>query len=314
MPETPWRIVQASAADLERLHALTARALIFDTFSASLLDEKLFLNPHPDRDEYHTLMAERDGEAVGMLQHVIRADEKLAWLGLFGVAEAHRRQGVGRRLFESARSSWRARGVRTVDVLTIPTNYLVPGLDPRYTPAVCFVESLGFVQRAKKANLRAVLDRDFETRARETTLRADGIEVRRARVEDKELIERFFAADFGDGWLAEVRRAMKLDPPGVHLALRDSVIVGFSAHSTMNREWGNFGPMGTVESARGKGIGQVLLYRCLRDLKTAGFTSAVIPWIGPHRFYCNLLNCAIERVFWQYRLELTSQKGDAAAL
>ena len=153
--------------------------------------------------------------------------------------------------------------------------------------------------------MRAQLDRSFDTSRQEAALQAAGVEVRRARGEDAARIERFFGRCFGEGWLAEVRLAMSREPPAVHLALRNDEIIGFAAHSTMNAEWGNFGPMGTADEARGRGIGRALLYRCLADLKAAGFTSAVIPWIGPYRFYSRLLNCAIERVFWQYRLDLT---------
>ena len=295
---------EAQPESLERLHALASSALTFDTFSAELLHQKLFFNPHPCRDEYHTLVAEIGGEVAGMLQHVVRADERRAWLGLFAIAAEHRRQGVARRLYDAALTAWREKSIKMVDVLTIPTNYLAPGIDPRYTPAVCFVESVGFVQQGQRANMRARLDRDFDTSAQEAALKAQGIDVRRAQTGDWALIERFFGRCFGEGWLCEVGLAMSRDPPGVHLALQAGEIVGFAAHSTMNQEWGNFGPMGTADEARNRGVGRVLLYRCLADLKAAGFASAVIPWVGPYRFYCRLLNCAIERVFWQYRLEL----------
>ncbi len=304
MPGTAVRIIEASPADLGRLYALTSKALTLDTFSAELLHEKLFFNPNPDRDDYHTLIAEAQNETVGMLQHVIRADEGLAWLGLFAVAREHRGRSIGRRLYDLALESWRAKHIATVDVLTIPANYLVPGIDPRYTPAVCFVESRGFAQRGQRANMRARLDRDFDTSEREAVFKAQGIEVRRAQAGDRELIERFFARQFGQGWLAETRLGMSREPPTVHLALRAGEIIAFAAHSTMNQEWGNFGPMGTADEARNIGLGRVLLYRCMADLKTTGLKSAVIPWVGPHRFYCKLLNCAIDRVFWQYRLEL----------
>jgi hypothetical protein len=72
----------------------------------------------------------------------------------------------------------------------------------------------------------------------------------------------------------------------------------------MNQEWGNFGPMGTADEARGLGLGEVLLYRCMADLQAAGHKTAVIPWVGPDAYYSRLLNCHIDRVFRQYRLGL----------
>jgi GNAT superfamily N-acetyltransferase len=302
--DVSFRIVEASPKDLERLHALASATLNLDTFSADLLAQKLFFNPHAGRDDYRTFIAERGGAAVGFLHMVMRTGERRAWLGLFGVAPEVRRGGVMKRLHEAALQTWRAAGITTVDVLTVPTNYLVPGIDPRYTGAICFVESMGFEHQGARVNLRAKLDGDFDTQAAEQDLATNGITIRRATPEDGDLLDAFFAVQFGQGWRAEVALSMRQDPPAVHIALRGDEMLGFAAHSSMNQEWGNFGPMGTSEAARGLGIGRVLLYRCMADLKNAGFRSSVIPWVGPYRFYCRWLDCVIERVFWQYRLTM----------
>ena len=99
---------------------------------------------------------------------------------------------------------------------------------------------------------------------------------------------------------------MRNDPPAMHLAVADGRIIAFSGHSSQNREWGFFGPMGTTPAARGKGVGQVLLRRCLNDLRDAGHTTAVIPWVGPIGFYSRYCNCRVDRVFWRYRKTLAA--------
>lgn len=157
--------------------------------------------------------------------------------------------------------------------------------------------------------MRCVLSGDFDTDTEEKSLAAEGIEIRRAHTGDWRLIEEFFARQFGEGWLCETGMGMANHPPSVHLAVKEGEIIGFAVHSVMNQEWGWFGPMGTTEACRGKGVGRVLLYRCMSDLQAAGFRTAVIPWVGPYRFYCNLLDCRIERVLWQYRLEIAPPDG-----
>jgi mycothiol synthase len=304
------QIVEASTKDLEHLYPLFSRSLEHDPLSPDLLQQKLFFNPHPGRDVYHTLLACRSGRVIGAMQHVLRPDSGLAWLGLFAVDRDHRRQGVARRLLDAAIHAWRQKNVRSVEVMTVPTNYLVAGLDPRYTPAVCFIELAGFVQKGPRVNLRCLLNRDFDTAEDEKALAAEGIEIRRAHTGDWHLIECFFARQFGEGWLCETGLGMANQPPSVHLAIRDDQIIAFAAHSTMNQELGHFGPMGTTEACRGKGIGRILLFRCMVDLQAAGFCSAVIPWVGPYRFYCRLLDCQIERVLWQYRLDLPAPNGE----
>ena len=87
-------------------------------------------------------MPKQVGQPVGMLQSVRASAAEKAWLGLFAVAAGARRQGVGRALFEQARADWPT-GTPEVEVLGIPGNYFVPGLDPRYTEALCFWSGWG---------------------------------------------------------------------------------------------------------------------------------------------------------------------------
>jgi mycothiol synthase len=64
--------------------------------------------------------------------------------------------------------------------------------------------------------------------------------------------------------------------------------------------------MGTTPPCRGLGIGRILLWRCLNDLRDAGHETAVIPWVGPIGFYSRHCDCVLERVFWRYRIALTT--------
>ena len=118
-------------------------------------------------------------------------------------------------------------------------------------------------------------------------------------------MDAFFEENFGADWRFEVSLALENDPPGLHIALKDGRLIAFSAHSSQNREWGFFGPMGTVPAARGLGLGRVLLWHCLNDMRDAGHRTAVIPWVGPIAFYQQWAGCHVERVFWRYRLVLT---------
>ncbi len=73
--------------------------------------------------------------------------------------------------------------------------------------------------------------------------------------------------------------------------------VGFAAYEQREFRWwwleawvgqsdvGIFGPMGVARSLRGKHIGKVLLLRALRSLQERGFRRAVIPAVGPVKFY-----------------------------
>lgn len=304
-----------SPTDLESLYTLAAGGLRFDLFSPDLLEEKLFRNPRPTDDptvassaarfgagERYTLLAAfADDVLAGFMQVVSRPWQQRGWLGLFATAEDHRRRGVATALMDRALSMLQTDGAKSIEAIGIPGNYFAPGLDPRYTAALCLLEKRGFEKYGDCANLIADLSAPFETEAEESRLASVGVEVRRAARSDDARLDAFFAENFGVEWRFECELALRNDIPALHLALRDDKIIAFSAHSSQNREWGFFGPMGTAPGARNDGCGRVLLWRCLNDLRSDGHTTSIIPWVGPTGFYAKYTPCRVERVYWRYR-------------
>lgn len=288
---------------MSALYELAREALVLDRFSPELLSEKLFEQRRPDQFTWHVYLAESAGRPAGFMQSVTRPAARKAWVGLFAVDAAQRRRGIATALFQHAKANWPA-DTEEIEVLAIPGNYFLPGLDPRYTEALAFLERLGCERFKDCVNLTADLSQDFDTAAEETRLAAADIEVRRAQPKDDHLLNAFFTKHFGEAWRFEAGLAMNNEPPGLHLALKGGRIIGFSAHSSQNREWGFFGPMGTAPEARGLGIGRVLLWHCLNDMRDAGHRTAVIPWVGPIAFYQQWCGARVERVFWRYRLRL----------
>jgi mycothiol synthase len=297
-------LVSATPQDTGRLHTLLAPLLIHDRFSAKLLEEKLFENPRPDDYVFETRAALRGDQLVGMMQTVHRSSTRRGWIGLFGVSSMSQRAGVATTLLGDALDRLRAADVTEVEALALPGNYFMPGLDPRYTAALTFLERNGFERGRDCVNLLADLSSPLDTATDEQRLAEAGFEVRRATRKDAKRLDAFFEQDFGSEWRLEAELGLRQKPVGLHLALQDKKIIAFSAHSTQNREWGFFGPMGTTPPARGTGLGRVLLLRCLADLRDAGHRTAVIPWVGPISFYSRCVRCSVDRVFWRYARKL----------
>lgn len=304
LPETTLR--SATIDDTRALYNLLKPLLPYDDFSSELLIEKLFANPLPDQYEFDTLIAERDGTIAGMMQLITRASTQKAWIGLFGVAPEYQKKQLGTELINTCIERFRAAGCTEIDALALPGNYFMPGLDPRYTAALTFLERHGFERGRDCVNMIADLSSPLDTADEVAALEAKGITVRRVTRDDGQLLDTFFAKDFGEPWRLESELALKNDPPAIHLALKDGEIIAFSAHSTQNREWGFFGPMGTTPAARGTGLGRVLLLRCLEDLRNDGHQTAIIPWVGPIGFYARNVRCHVDRVFWRYLRKLES--------
>ncbi|MBQ1072304.1 GNAT family N-acetyltransferase [Micromonospora sp. C31] len=253
--------------------------------------------------------AYREGRLVGVLVGSLAADDGDArgHVDLVAVAPQERRKGVGRALLAVAEA--RLAGLGAVEMLLAgnPPYHAWPGIDVRYTPAVCAALALGYRQDRTAWNMTADLSYDDSPALRPTApaeerLAGQGVTVRRAGAGDLPALTEFARATFGGAWDAELAGSVGREGAGCHLAERDGEVLGFAAYGSSRPSW--FGPMGTAPAAAGSGIGGVLLRRCLRDQRAAGVSAAQIGWVGPVPFYSGSAGARIERVFFLYRRSL----------
>ena len=146
----------ASEEDLPELYAAACEALTLDAFSAQLLAEKLFPREWLPGVSSSVYVAEQRDNIAGFMQSVTRPQARKAWVGLFAVAGGQRRRGIGGALLDAIRKAWPPETV-DAEVLAIPGNYFTPGLDPRYTEALCFLQRSGFERFNDCVNLMADL-------------------------------------------------------------------------------------------------------------------------------------------------------------
>ena len=291
--------------DLTLLTTLWNDNVVFDPITYELLYEKTYGDF--DFNPTTTLVAELDGRIVGFMMGLYRtteSGEKVGWIKLFFTVERCRRQGVASMLLKEIEKQLKSFGVSQIQILDCNPNYLQPGLDPFYTKAVAFVERRGFRKFDDTSNLVADLTtQNFDTSDEETRLAAESIEIRRARLEDKGDCAAFIAKEWPP-WVIEVATAFNNNPISLHLAFLKGKLKAFSAYDANNFNTGWFGPMGTDPVFRGKGVGGILLKRCLQDIKNQGHRKSIIPWVGPIPFYMHYCNARVARVFWRYKKEM----------
>ena len=286
--------------DFDQVRDLLNRSCKYDQFSENLLQEKI--NDDPDFSSEETLVVEMDNHLVGFMcgvRRVIR-DEKFGYIKLMAVDPEYRRQGIARNMYLRLEDIFKQNQVEKVRIYDVPFNYHMPGIDPRYTPALCFAWRLGFHRFNDTSNLLVSLqDQDWSTTGQEKKLKKDQIEVCRATEADKPALMQFIIDNFLL-WQSEVEKSYRSDPIAVHIALLNGQVKAFSGHNGNNIGTGWFGPMGTHPDLRGKGIGGILLKRCLQDMKDWGLEYSVIPWVGPIDFYSHYANAVVDRVFWRF--------------
>lgn len=286
--------------DFDQIRNLLNRSCTYDQFSADILNEKIFDDPDYSADE--TLVAEDNDRVIGFMcgvRRVIR-DEKIGYIKLMAVDPEFRRQGIAREMYQKLENLFIQNQVEKVRIYDVPFNYHMPGIDPRYTPALCFAWRLGFHRFNDTSNLLVSLqDQNWSTANQEQKLLKDNIEIRRATEADMPALMQFIVDNFLL-WQSEVEKSYRSDPIAVHIALLNGQVKAFSGHNGNNIGTGWFGPMGTHPDLRGKGIGGILLKRCLQDMKDWGLEYSVIPWVGPIDFYSHYANAVVDRVFWRF--------------
>ena len=281
----PLVIRELQRADEATAVAVLTRALEAEVpYIATVAAEKVF-GEGPPPATTRRLGAWRGDELVGVAVLSGR------WLRIGGVVPEARGAGVGTALLDEvvrvARESGETR-VRTGDQ---PGNYLTPGIDTRLRPTVKWLERRSFMRAGVNEDLIVPLAGNrLVTPARVIAAVAraaqNGCEVRRATPADGAALDAFVRTTFSPAWAFEVARALEAAPGGVFLAADDTAgIIGFAAHDGNNRGLGCFGPSGTLDQHRGKGIGQALLLSTLVELASDGHTDATIAWIGPRNFY-----------------------------
>lgn len=281
--------------------------LLEDATEASVIVERLRSVPLGRRT---AALVAIDGDAVvgAVLASISHRDPTAGHIDLVAVHPRLRRRGIGRQLLVAAEAALAAAGAHEVLIAgNLP--YAWPGIDVRYTPAVCTALALGYEHERTAWNMTVNLSTPDAPGLRDTDpaerrLAAKGVTVRRATAEDMPALTGLIAANFSQGWLWEVQQSIGRDGAGCHLAVReDGAVLGFAAYGALRPSW--FGPMGTAPNEQGSGIGAVLLRRCLADQRAAGHTRVQIGWVGPVAFYSRTVGATIERVFFLYRKSLT---------
>ena len=114
-------------------------------------------------------------------------------------------------------------------------------------------------------------------------LEKEKIIFRKAIAPEKHLVSEWVMENFGAYWKSEIEVSFSRQPVSCWIAQRGNEILGFAVYESTARNF--FGPTGTLESERGKGIGKVLLIKALESMREMGYVYAIIGGVGPAEFY-----------------------------
>ncbi|MDO9575764.1 MAG: GNAT family N-acetyltransferase [bacterium] len=294
-------ILPVNRTDLHSLSEFLKRNLIYENITEGLTNEKIF--DDPDFDPEKALKAIINSEVVGFMQGVVREfkSRKTGFIKLFATEKEWCRQGIASALLKIIEEKLWSKNIEEIRILDSSPNYLQPGLDPRYTEAYVFITRRGYKKFDEDVNMEVDLEgQDFSTHKEEEDLLGQGIEIKRASSEDRQLVFSFIDENFATS-RKEVEVSFRNRPMSTHIGLKDGRVIAFATYDANNLNTGWFGPMGTLKECRGMGIGRILLKRCLQDMKLQGHKVSTIAWVGPIAFYYNSIGANVTRVFWRFK-------------
>lgn len=289
-------IIEATTDQAASILACWNGSSKFDVLSDELLHEKLWGDP--DVVPGGILVDEREGLTAGFGVAVVREGGR-GFIKMYAVAPPFWRTGIGTGLVSALEEHARKRGATTIRLGESAPNYLTPGVDVRYEAAGEFFRRRGYRSIGRTMNLQVdVSSLPHQDLAAGTS--PDGkYHVWRATLDDRERVLAMIDENWA-AWRPEVEKAFTHSMVSVHVAEPvegPGDIVAFAAWDTNNHGTGWFGPMGTVADHRGFGLGELLLRRCLEDIRQRGHAVAVIPWVGPVGFYHRTVGAQVARVF-----------------
>lgn len=262
-----------------------------DRVSESLFRSQVLLDPnfHPD----YIPVAVEDGRVVGFILCLARQvpyflqgmDPAEAWITAFGVHPDYRGRGIGSALFENIIGKLQGEGRENVDISPYVPNYFVPGVDTRaYPETISFLQGrIGFETLYHAISMGADLSGfqipdDIQARI-ERAESEDGLTIRPIEAADIPDLMPFLVEHFGWDWFRHAQSyLLEYFGDSPHricflVAREKGEVLGFCQQRNER-----FGPFGVRPDRRNRGIGRMLLFKCLEQMSAKHVFYAYFLW------------------------------------
>lgn len=273
---------------LEGVVSVLQKTLHADPISRSTFVRKVLIDPNFEPEGAPTALI--DGQVVGFGLSIARKlpledappDWDRGYITLLAVHPDYQRRGIGTRLLGAMEDYLRSRDRKVVLISPYAPNYFTPGVDVNaYAGALQFFLKHGYQEVYRPismdCNLLTLRVPDW-VQQREAELHAEGVVVEYYRPHLIPALFRFLKAEFPGDWQRFARDAiarieMGDSPSRLWIAHENGEVLGYS-----HFEGERFGPIGVAQSQRGRGIGQVLMYKTLQAMRLQGLHTAFFLW------------------------------------
>ncbi|HBE02808.1 MAG TPA: hypothetical protein DC049_10100 [Spirochaetia bacterium] len=286
---------------LDDICGLLNRALPREGFTPNSLQHLIIKDPHFKAED--TIVFMQGKKITGFLSAVIRRLEQSSAgvIKVFAVDPAWQRQGIAGKCFTFIEQRFRAEGVQEIHVGSYRgRTYVFDGLPTACSGAWLFLNKQGYIREGTSFYMTAKLDRDYSIVDDEiAALAAEGIIIRKALSSDREKLLDWIIDEFGLGWKEATEISFLTEQPTVWICEKNGKISGFANYNSTFP--GFFGPTGIGGTERGRGLGRILLLKCLQDLQKT-CTRVRIPTDDKRlSFYHRSADANADIIFWRMK-------------
>lgn len=268
----------------------------------------------PNFEEENIIIAEEDGTWIGFVFGVerkiappdeVQKHKDIMWIKAFGVLNRYASTNILEKLLREFEDMAKEKGKKFIRVSDYASWYLTPGVDNLYDYYNYMLVNNGYNRVGAAVNYEIDMARfyipNYIERLKKKSFSEYDIVFENVTDVDQSVLK-WIKENFSSYWRTEAEIAMKNAFGGVVVAKRDGEILGFSTYGSLHPSW--FGPVGVSKESRGMGIGTLLLYETLLELRTNGQRVVIIPWTKHLFYYAQLPGVSRIRYFNIYQKEL----------
>ncbi len=297
--------------DLDAICQLLNRCLDYDRIPREWILHKI--TGDPDYEPELAWVAVQGSDVVAIAQGIQRTlgNDPHGCIKMVAVDPDHRGVGIASCLLDRIETELARRQVEIRALFSRP-NYFLPGIDPRYTPAVSFFLSRRYERTGDGFNMTVDLSagspmgflmRRFQEDGENNP---DNVRIIRPGLHEEDRIRRWLdGTGVSFSWHYQALHAFHLQSrhsskrSGLLIAETESEWIGFAAYDAVLPGW--FGPEWVRTDYRGRGIGKSLLFAALKAMVDDGYDQAEIGLVEPLPFYAKAAGATVSRTWWFFR-------------
>jgi len=266
-----------------------------DPITMEVFERKILLDPNFVNDGF--LIARENDKIAGFIINIYsryplfyqKIEKNAGWITVLAFKNDKEGLSIGRELLDKSLEWFRKNDKNVIYFSNYIPNYFTPGIDAEAYPQIYkILIEFGFEEiheaLAMDTSLWPKLTYPDNIESIVQRLRNEGIKFSFMKTKYLRPFIDFLEKNMPADWYRHALELLKRNRKNqIIIAVKGNEVVGYCQFwNGEGYDWyskgAHFGPFGVREDFRGKGIGTVLLYKCLAEMKKNGIHNAFVLW------------------------------------